>query len=209
MRRCLCLIALLAATPAAAQQLPVGQGREDYEAWLAADPAGRAAVLSFEAWQQAAGVAGILPTWQITRTASMWRQCSGPPFQVPPPQLWPHIATTLRFIHNHVRPVVGEVEAVSGYRNPELNTCAGGASTSAHKDYFALDLIPVRPVPRPALFRGLCTLHRLRGPEYGVGLGFYSFQRFHVDSRSFRRWGANGTAEASPCAALERGEDPA
>lgn len=203
---CLLLVTPLAAP---AQQLPEGQGESDYRAWLAETPARRASVLSFEAWLEAAGVAGVLPTWQITRTASMWRECGGMPFEVAPPDRWPAIAGTLRFVDRHVRPVIGPVEAVSGYRNPELNTCARGSENSAHRDYAALDLIPLRPIARDGLFRSLCAIHALRGEEWGVGLGFYAFQRFHVDTRSFRRWGADGRADSSPCAALERGENPA
>lgn len=195
--------------PAAAQQLPEGQGEAEYRAWLAASPGTRASVLSFESWQNAAGVLGVLPTWQVIRTASMWRVCNGPPFEVPPPHQWPGMAKTLRFIRDHVRPALGPVEAVSGYRNEALNACAQGAPTSAHRDFFALDLVPVRPIERAELFRTLCRLHSRHGPESGVGLGFYAFQRFHIDTRSFRRWGGAGPrGNESPCAVLERGEDP-
>ena len=31
------------------------------------------------------------------------------------------------------------------------------------------------------------------------GLGFYTGRRFHVDSSSFRKWGANGKGATSPC----------
>jgi hypothetical protein len=200
---------LFAAAPAAAQQLPEGQSEAEYRAWLAASPGTRASVLSFESWQQAAGVYGVLPTWQVIRTASMWRVCNGPPFEVPPPHHWPGMAKTLRFIRDHVRPALGPVEAVSGYRNELLNSCAQGAPTSAHRDFFALDLVPLRPVERPELFRILCRIHARHGPGSGVGLGFYAFQRFHVDTRSFRRWGGAGPrGNESPCAVLERGEDP-
>ena len=27
---------------------------------------------------------GVLPTWQVMRTASMWRECGGQPFEIPP-----------------------------------------------------------------------------------------------------------------------------
>ena len=199
----------LAAAPAAAQELPEGQSEADYRAWLAASPGTRASVLSFESWQQAAGVHGVLPTWQVIRTASMWRVCNGPPFEVPPPHQWPGMARTLRLIRDHIRPALGPVEAVSGYRNPTLNACAQGAPTSAHRDFFALDLVPVRPVERGELFRILCRVHARSGPAYGFGLGFYAFQRFHVDTRSFRRWGSAGPrGNESPCAVIERGEDP-
>ena len=200
---------LPAAAPLHAQELPEGQGQAEYDAWLASGPGVRGSVLSFESWQRAAGVGGVLPTMQIVRTASMWRVCSGPPFEIPPPQHWPGMARTLRFIRDHVRPAIGPVEAVSGYRNAVLNECARGAPGSAHRDYFALDLIPLTPISRLDLMRRLCAVHSAHGPASGVGLGFYSFLRFHVDTRSFRRWGSAGPAgNESPCAVIERGEDP-
>jgi hypothetical protein len=200
---------LLIAAPLHAQELPEGQGQAEYQAWLATGPGVRGSVLSFESWQQAAGVLGVLPTWQITRTASMWRTCSGPPFEIPPPQHWPGMAKTLRFVRDHVRPAIGPVEAVSGYRNPILNECARGAPGSAHRDYFALDLIPLTPIDRRRLMERMCAVHASHGEASGAGLGFYAYLRFHVDTRSFRRWGSAGPAgNESPCAVIERGEDP-
>ena len=197
------------AAPAAAQELPEGQGEAEYREWLAASPGTRASVLSFEAWQHAAGVLGVLPTWQVIRTASMWRVCNGPAFEVPPPHHWPGMARTLRFIRDHIRPALGPVEAVSGYRNEALNACALGSPGSAHRDFFALDLVPLRPIDRGTLFRILCAVHARHGPAYGAGLGFYAYQRFHIDTRSFRRWGAAGPmGNESPCAVIERGGDP-
>ena len=199
----------LAAAPAAAQELPVGQGQAEYDAWLASSPGVRGQVLSFESWQEAAGVRGVLPTFQLVRTASMWRECSGPAFEVPPFRLWPGMVATLRFIRDHVKGAIGEVEAVSGYRNPALNTCARGAERSAHLDFFALDLIPKQPLTRRQLFERVCPMHSRAGRAAHAGLGFYSFTRFHIDTRSFRRYGSAGPAgNESPCAVLERGEDP-
>ena len=202
---------LLAATPCPglAQQLPEGQSEAEYRAWLESSPGVRAQVLGFEAWQDAAGVRDVLPTWQILRTASMWRECGGAPFEVPPHTFWPDMIRTLQFIRDHVRPVVGPVEAVSGYRNPGLNVCARGAATSAHLDYFALDLVPLQPLSRRQLFERLCPMHARFGGPARAGLGFYAFTRFHVDTRGFRRWGVAGPlANESPCAVLERGDDP-
>ena len=199
---------LLAAAPLAAQELPVGQGEAEYQAWVA-DPGHRGQILSFEAWQHAAGVDHVLPTWQLVRTASMWRECNAQPFEVPPFRLWPGMVNTLRFIRDHVVPAVGPVEAVSGYRNPALNACARGSEHSAHLDFFALDLVPLRPTTRRQLFEELCPMHSRDGPAAGAGLGFYTFTRFHIDTRSFRRWGSAGPAgNESPCAVLERGGDP-
>ena len=166
-------------------------------------------MLSFEAWQDAAGVKGVLPSWQLLRTASMWRECNGEPFEVPPFTLWPEMVRTLRFIRDRVRPALGPVEAVSGYRNPVLNRCARGAERSAHLDFFALDLIPVQPLTRRQLFERLCPVHSRFGAAANAGLGFYQFSRFHIDTKSFRRYGSAGPqGNESPCAVLERGEDP-
>jgi hypothetical protein len=209
MLRRLAALLLFLPAPLAAQELPEGQSKADYDAWLASGPGVRGGVLSFEAWQQAAGVANILPTWQIVRTASMWRQCGGQPFEIPPLRHWPGMAATLRFVRDHVRPAIGPVEAVSGYRNPVLNQCAGGSANSAHRDYFALDLVPLQPVTRLELMQRMCAMHAREGAAAGVGLGFYAFLRFHVDTRGFRRWGAAGPlGNESPCAVIERGEDP-
>jgi hypothetical protein len=151
----------------------------------------------------------VLPTWQVIRTASMWRECGGEPFEVPPFTLWPGMVKTLRFVRDHVIPAVGPVQAVSGYRNPALNGCARGARGSAHLDFFALDLVPLRPTTRRQLFEEICPAHARFGRGEGVGLGFYAFTRFHVDTRSFRRWGNAGPQGGeSPCAVLERGGDP-
>jgi len=199
----------LCAAPARAQELAVGQGEADYQVWLASNPGHRGQILSFEAWQEAAGVSGVIPTWQLVRTASMWRECNGPPFEVPPFRLWPGMVRTLRFIRDRVKPALGDLEAVSGYRNPALNQCARGSERSAHLDFFALDLVPVQPLSRRQLFERLCPMHARFGPAAGAGLGFYTFSRFHLDTRSFRRWGSAGPAGGeSPCAVLERGGDP-
>lgn len=197
------------AAPADAQELPVGQGQAEYDAWLASSPDVRGQVLSFESWQQVAGVRNVVPTYQLIRTASMWRECNGPPFEVPPFRLWPGMVDTLRFIRDHVKAAVGEVEAVSGYRNPALNACARGSERSAHLDFFALDLIPKQPLTRRQLFERLCPMHSRDGRAANAGLGFYAFTRFHIDTRSFRRYGSAGPqGNESPCAVLERGEDP-
>jgi len=209
MRQLLFLLPLLLPASLSAQELPVGQGRAEYDAWLASSPGVRGQVLSFESWQEAAGVRNVIPTWQLIRTASMWRECNGPPFEVPPFRLWPGMVNTLRFIRDQVKPALGEVEAVSGYRNPVLNACARGSQRSAHLDFFALDLIPIQPLTRRQIFERLCPMHTRRGPAAGAGLGFYAFQRFHIDTRSFRRWGSAGPAgNESPCDVLERGGDP-
>ena len=183
----------------AADQAVDGQAHADYLAWLARSPASQAQVLGFKQFIETEKVDDIIPTWQLLRTASMWRECNGPRFEVPPFTEWNHIAATLRFIRAHVVPVIGEVEAVSGYRNETLNQCAHGAKESAHRHFYALDLVPLRPLGRTGLIRSICAIHNFRGRSYDIGLGFYSGVRFHLDSKGFRRWGPDGKGETSPC----------
>ena len=54
-------------------------------------------------------MAGIVPTWQLLRTASSWQRCGAQPFEVPPTTEWPHIVQTLRYINDYVVPAVGPV----------------------------------------------------------------------------------------------------
>jgi hypothetical protein len=193
-------LAMLVSSPALASAPAEGQNRADYLAWLARDPGARAQVLSFKSYLEAAKVEQVLPTWQLVRTASMWRECNGPRFEVAPFAEWQHIAGTLKFVKNHVEPVIGDVEAVSGFRNAELNSCSGGAKASAHRHFFALDLVPANDdLSRSAMVRSICKIHEWRGADYDVGLGFYSGNRFHVDSKGFRKWGPDGKGATSPC----------
>jgi hypothetical protein len=195
------LLSFILSAPAAAQEGVEGQTHADYLAWLSREPAARAQVLAFRQFLATEQADEVVPTWELVRTASMWRECNGPRFEVAPFDEWEHIATTLQFVRRHVEPVIGPVEAVSGYRDPDLNRCAHGAPESAHRHFYALDLVPVRDsIDRADLIHSICRIHEWRGQAYDIGLGFYSGRRFHVDSKSFRRWGPDGKGATSPCA---------
>ena len=194
------LVVILLAAPASAQAQAEGQSKADYLAWLSRDPGARAQVLSFKAFLDAGEVDDVVPTWQLVRTASAWRDCGGPRFEVAPVDEWVHISETLEFIKEKVEPVIGDVQPVSGFRNEGLNQCAGGAKASAHRHFYALDLVPVdQDVSRAALIRDVCWIHQSSGREFGIGLGFYTGMRFHLDSKGYRKWGANGSGATSPC----------
>lgn len=169
----------------------IGQDEPGYRNWYIASPAHPAAVQSFNSYLVTYGVGGVVPTWQLLRTASDWYKCGAPPFEVPPPQNWPNVVQTLRYIREQVIPVLGPVEPVSVYRNEALNQCAHGARESAHRYMQAVDLVPLRPITRGVMIRSLCAVHARSGAGYGVGLGFYVGLRFHIDSRKFRTWGVN------------------
>lgn len=172
----------------AAPYIAVGQDEPGYRSWYLAAPFRAAQVKQFNDYLAGAEVAGIVPTWQLLRTATSWKDCGAEPFEVPPTSEWPHIVQTLRYVRDQVIPTIGPVEPVSVYRNPILNQCAGGAVESAHKMDSAIDMVPLKPITRDVLIKTLCDRHTTYGEPYQAGLGFYAFVRFHVDSMKFRRW---------------------
>ena len=186
-----------------AEYITAGQDEPGYRSWYLAMPARAVQVKAFNDYLATWRVAGIVPTWQLLRTATSWQRCGGQPFELPPTSQWPHIVQTLRYVNDYVVPAIGPVEAVSAYRNPVLNLCAGGAPESAHKHYSAIDMVPLRPTSREGLMSRLCGMHARRGPDYQVGLGFYAFLRFHVDTTKFRRWNMD-PAVAAMCPAIVR-----
>lgn len=192
----------------AAAYVTAGQDEPGYRSWYLAAPWRAAQVKQLDDYFASAQVAGIVPTWQLLRTATAWQSCGGEPFEIPPTREWPHMIQTLRYIRDHVIPVIGPVEPVSVYRNPRLNVCAGGAPDSAHMHYSAVDLVPLNPIRRELLMRSLCGIHSKHGGAYGTGLGFYAYLRFHIDSTKFRRWNMD-PAVAAECPPIVHPEDAA
>jgi hypothetical protein len=56
------------------------------------------------------------------------------------------------------------------------------------------------------MMRTLCAVHSQHGAQYGTGLGFYAYLRFHVDSTKFRRWNMD-PAVAADCPPIVHAED--
>ena len=182
--------------------LAPGQTAQDFKAWLGRSQANRDGLSAFRDYLAAAGVESVVPLWQLVRTSSSWRECGAEPFEAPPADKWQHIVTTLKFVRDEVVPAIGAVEALSAYRNAELNACSNGAPKSAHREFFALDLTPVnKALARADMIRSICAAHARDGQAYDAGLGFYTGRRFHVDSSGFRKWGPNGKGATSPCMA--------
>jgi len=189
-----------------AAYVTAGQDEPGYKSWYLAAPWRAGQVKIFNDYLVANHVGGILPTWTLLRTATSWQECGAQPFEVPPSTECPNMFETLRYVRDFVVPAVGPVEAVSVYRNPQLNKCAGGAPESAHKLDSAIDMVPLRPIDRITLMRSLCPNHNRNGARYRAGLGFYAFVRFHVDSTKFRRWNMD-PAVASECPPIVQPED--
>ena len=190
----------------AAQYITVGQDEPGYRSWYLSTPAHAIQVKAFNDYLTTNQVEGVLPTWQLLRTATAWQECGAQPFEVPPTEEWQHMVQTLRYVRDYVIPAVGPVEPVSVYRNPQLNKCAGGAPESAHRLDSAIDMVPLRPTTREALMKTLCGVHSEHGAAYNAGLGFYAYLRFHVDSTKFRRWNMD-PAVAADCPAIIHPED--
>lgn len=195
-----------AAWDPAGPYISAGQDEPGYRSWYMAAPSRAGQVKAFNDYLAGAQVAGVLPTWQLLRTATAWQECGQQPFEVPPAADWPHIVQTLRYVRDYVIPAVGPVEAVSVYRNPVLNKCAGGAPESAHKLDSAIDMVPLKPIDRVTLMKTLCGIHTEHGASYNAGLGFYAYLRFHVDSTKFRRWNMD-PAVARYCPAIIHPDD--
>jgi Peptidase M15 len=192
---------------------PDPSSREAFETWLREDPARRASYADLRAVLAKAGVADVIPAWQLLRVDGDYAaRCSTAYFAMPPKAKWPQIVPALRLVRLKVVPVTGPVEVVSSWRSPEINTCIGGARRSAHLDFRALDLVaPSRAADRRKLFADLCAMQRKAGPGSRMGLGAY-FQpekpaanpagRFHIDAHGYRTWGFDYTSKTNPCPAL-------
>ena len=170
-----------------------------YRSWVAAVPGRDSEVQAFEAFLISEHVADVFPIYELLRSESLWAECGGQPFVLAARAEWPHIVGTLRFIRDQVVPRTGELQIVSGFRDPALNTCSGGASASAHVGFWALDLEPVSHITRDEMVASLCPVYATRGRVAHIGLGFYDDTRFHIDSRSFRTWGTDSRGASSPC----------
>lgn len=170
----------------------------DFQTWIAQTPSRQAEVAALDAYLAAQGVQGVVPTWQLLRTDTSWQRC-GDPFSLPAQALWPNIVPALRFIRDRIKPALGDLEAVSVYREPTRNQCAGGARASAHTSFHAVDLIPQRAMSAEDIAAVLCPIHKAHGGRARIGLGIYSASRFHIDARGFRKWGPDHKRGSSPC----------
>lgn len=189
------------ATPepaAVADSSPVREPRSPaaFEAWRQRHAPD---VDAFEAFLAGHGLLAQVPLHELLRSASSWQGCQAEPYAVPPATQWPSVLTVLRLLRGlQAEGALAAYEVHSGYRNPALNACAGGAARSAHLLAFAVDLTPQRPAD--ALAR-VCTFWLQRGEGLRMGLGLYPNGRLHLDTLGYRSWGADGRSASSPCRA--------
>ena len=114
------------------------------------------------------------------------------PYSLPPRNVWPNIVPTLRFIKQNIKPVIGDVEVISGFREKHYNLLVGGVAGSRHIYFQALDIVPVKNFCLEDLRPKLMRIYRSNASiQYKLGLGIYSGIKFHVDTLYRKRtWGS-------------------
>ena len=147
----------------------------------------------------------VPPLSQLLKTARSWHQCGYQPYELPPQELWANIVPTLRLYselkNQGVLPASSEIRSV--YRNPGLNRCAGGASSSKHMNASAIDIWV--PEYQDDLWRlstmqdGLCQFWQYQGEAHQFGLGLYATGAIHLDTDGYRKWGFHHASSSSSC----------
>ncbi|MBS1271824.1 MAG: hypothetical protein MAGBODY4_00956 [Candidatus Marinimicrobia bacterium] len=131
----------------------------------------------------------VIPVERVLQQGSDWQDLNMPAYALPPDSLIMNMILTLRLLQEEIVPRIGEVVIVSGYRTPEYNEPAGGASRSRHLFFDAVDVAPVTDIPERVLKKRLRKFYYEHGEEYNLGLGLYDHKRFHVDTWKYRNWG--------------------
>jgi hypothetical protein len=149
----------------------------------------------FSAYLVSENLAQVVPTYQLLRSASMWKECHAEPFEVPPTTEWEKVRDVLILLRElHERQVLPGFEVVSAYRDPRLNRCAGGAPGSSHQK-FAVDIAPLSP----EVGAHLCRFWREEGRKWNMGVSRYPSGRIHIDRTGYRTWGATHKRGSSYC----------
>lgn len=158
-------------------------------------PMKQADIAAFEAFLSQHGLLGLVPTWQLLRSASMWKECQAAPFEVPPREHWVEVGRVLALLQELRRTnSLGPFAVVSAYRGPRLNKCAGGSPGSSHLR-FAVDIVPLSPADD----QKLCGFWRSEGMRWDMGLSRYPSGRIHVDRTGWRSWGSDYSSRTSFC----------
>jgi len=180
---------------AAASALAAIDDAADFQRWAKLNPD----IAAFEKYLAGAELAGVIPTRQLLRTASDWKTCLGPQFDIPPAEQWPDVAQVLRLVAElKKRKILREFETASAYRNPPLNACAHGAKKSSHTVSFAVDIVPVGAAGVDE--KALCGFWVAEGLHWHMGLSKYPSGRIHLDTSGWRTWGADHTRRSTFCA---------
>ena len=152
-------------------------------------------------------VAGIVPSFELLRSARDWQKCGSSEYAVPNRELWNNSLSTLRvFKYLIAAKVLTDFEVTSVYRDLPLNQCAGGASSSKHLFNSAIDFRIGPEVPQPQDYAfientkfKLCQFWAQHGQSLNLGIGLYSSGQIHIDTQGYRTWGPDLTRNTSMC----------
>jgi hypothetical protein len=122
------------------------------------------------------------------------RKTPGPSYAIPPRELWPNAAYTLRNVYLPIRWALGQpIVFRNGYRPPDYNAAVGGAPCSRHQDFSAFDLAGQTSEATRELARLAGDMFNRRGSEYQIGFGAYGAptpSNIHIDAGwKQRTWG--------------------
>lgn len=152
--------------------------------WRASHPE----IALFESYLKQETIDSEVPIHELLRTASDWKKCEQPAFEVPPKQQWPAVKSVLLLVRElRSKQVLSTFEIRSGYRNEKLNKCAKGAKRSAHLKSFALDISSNEGA---RVTQRLCDFWRKHGGKWRMGLSRYPSGRIHIDTHGYRTWSA-------------------
>lgn len=161
--------------------------RDAFTGWLIFNQAEAEFQAIIDAFEKA-GITHEMPLYLVLLQGTNWRLNGKSVFVMPQKKYWHNMINTVLFIERYLMPEIGALIPVSGDRTREYNAISGGASSSKHLQFCALDLVPVETISRDELHRKLKKIHRETGKEFNIGLGLYRGVRFHIDSCGFRHW---------------------
>lgn len=171
-----------------------GRNQSEFSAWYKNqhEPVDR-----YAAFLQTNNVGKVLPLEQLLTSARERAQCPSLRYEIPPPEVWNNIVSTLQLLKIlRDRELIKPRAATSGYRSPTSNDCSRGAKSSIHLRNNAIDL---NIDSAPEHVKRLCDFWRTHGSAHRFGLGFYDSTSIHIDTSGYRTWGYDYTTKTSMC----------
>jgi N-acetylmuramoyl-L-alanine amidase len=102
--------------------------------------------------------------------------------RLPPKSEWPNLANTARMIDEIRERLGAPVNITSAYRSPAYNSCIGGATSSYHKSFKALDWVCSSGTARD--WHRVAKEVRSSTTAFRGGIGLYIGSNFvHIDTR--------------------------
>jgi hypothetical protein len=147
------------------------------------------------------GIKLLPPMHELLVSARDWQACGREQYQLPPRELWEQMIPTLKVLEKlQERNILTDFEITSSYRDPELNSCAGGSLGSKHIHNAAIDIRLSDEISQVQIREKLCDFWIEHGERYQLGLGLYASGQIHLDTEGYRTWGPDYTRHTSVCA---------